>query len=545
MATLLGKSVTQAAPPPMPNESTLAPYTGEWTFQQAAHLLRRAMFAPTYAQIKAAVEQGLDATLAQLFQELPLPDPPVNYFFENDPYVPIGETWIDAPYSREINIANHRNRSLRAWQIGVLLTEGVSIREKLTLFWHNHFATNNVNDPKFVYRHITLLRENAWGNFRELVKKVTIDPTMLRFLNGNQNRNGAPNENYARELMELFTLGKGDQVGPGDYSTFTEQDVAEMARALTGWRDRGFNAANPDVPIEAYFQPNRHDTTPKQLSHRFDNAVINDMGDQEYAYVVDLIFEKPEVARFISRKLYRWFVYYEIDEATEMNVIEPMANLLVSNNFEIKPIVEVLLRSEHFFDILSIGPMIKNPIDFIVSSAKPFALSYGEDLRTQYEAWYQIFRQTPLMQMEYFNPPEVAGWKAYYQEPLYYRIWINASTLPKRMTLTDTLATSGFRIGQTRIKIDVLQFIKTLDDPYDPNNVIVEFAKILMPQPLTDNQRKLLKEIILPGLPDDVWSNEYVRYEENPNDMQLANIIDTKLRNLLRTMLNMPEFYLS
>lgn len=529
----------------MPNESTLAPYTGEWRFEQAAHLLRRAMFSPTYDQIRTVVEQGLDTTLAQLFQELPLPDPPVNYFFANDPYVPIGETWVDAPYTREVNVNNHRSRSLRAWTMGLLLTEGISIREKLTLFWHNHFATNNVNDPRFLYRHITLLRENAWGNFRDLVKKITIDPTMLRFLNGNQNRRGAPNENYARELMELFTLGKGNQVGPGDYSTFTEQDVAEMARALTGWRDRGFNAINPDVPIEAYFQPNRHDTTSKQLSHRFGNAVINDMGNQEYAYVVDLIFQKTEVARFISRKLYRWFVYYKIDEQTEANVIEPMADLLIASDFEIKPVVEALLRSEHFFDILSVGPMIKNPLDFMVSAAKTFDLDYGNDLRTKYEAWFKFFRQTPLMQMEYFNPPEVAGWKAYYQEPLYYRTWINASTLPIRMTLTDTLATNGFRSGQSRIRIDVFDFVASMDNPFDPNDLIDEFARALMPQPLTDNQRKLLKEVILPGLPDDVWGMEYVLYLENPDDMQRANIMETKLRDLLRTMMNMPEFYLS
>lgn len=545
LATLLGKKSVQVSPPPMPEDTTLQPYAGDWGFEQAAHLLRRAMFSPTYQQIKDAADQGLDATIAQLFQTLPLPEPPVNYYFREDPYVPIGETWIDAPYLRDVNTRTPRFRSLRAWTMGLLLTEGISVREKLTLFWHNHFSTNNVNDPKYLYRYITLLRENALGNFRELVKKVTIDPTMLRFLNGNQNRNGAPNENYARELMELFTLGKGDQVGPGDYSTYTEQDVAELARALTGWVDRGFNAIDPAVTIDVFFLENRHDKTPKQLSHRFNNLVISDMGDQEYAHVVDVIFEKPEVARFISRKLYRWFVYYKIDESVETNIIQPMADMLIANDFEIQPILEALLRSEHFFNVLSVGPMIKNPIDFIVSAVKTFELDFGENLTNRYEAWYQLFRQTPLMQMEYYQPPEVAGWKAYYQEPLFYRTWINASTLPRRMNLTDTLAINGFRINGEQMSLDVFKFIKTIDDPYDPNNVIAEFAKILMPQPLTENQMTLLKEIILPGLPDHVWGTEYVNYEENPNDMQLAGIIETKLRNLIKTMMNMPEFYLS
>ncbi|MCB0871736.1 MAG: DUF1800 family protein, partial [Solirubrobacterales bacterium] len=165
----------------------------------------------------------------------------------------------------------------------LMLEEGISLREKMTLFWHNHFAVSNVNDPKFLYRHVELLRNFAWGNFRELMKEITVDPTMLRFLNGNQNTRTAPNENYARELMELYTLGKGDLAGPGDYTTFTEDDVIQMAKVLTGWRDRGFNTVNPDVNVESFFTLNRHDTGSKQLSHRFNNEVITNLGDQEYA----------------------------------------------------------------------------------------------------------------------------------------------------------------------------------------------------------------------------------------------------------------------
>ncbi|HMO38755.1 MAG TPA: DUF1800 domain-containing protein [Saprospiraceae bacterium] len=545
LTALTGRRAATPAPAAPPdNDTTLAPYAGPWGFEQAAHLLRRTMFAPRLAQIKTAVAQGLDATLAQLFQELPMPDPPVNYLSNNDPFVPLGDTWVDAPYSRTINLRNPRHRSLRAWTMGLLLAEGVSIRERMTLFWHNHFATNNVNDPKYLYRHISLLRANAWGNFRELVKAITIDPTMLRFLNGNENTRVAPNENYARELLELFTIGKGEQVGPGDYSTFTEQDVAEMARVLTGWRDRGFNAYE-EVPIEAFFVPNRHDTGAKQLSHRFDNEVISNMGNQEYAHLVDVIFRQPEVARHICRKLYRWFVYYKIDETVEANVIEPMAQLLIASNFEMRPVLEALLRSEHFFDVLSMGPVIKNPLDFVVSAVKTFDFDFPDNYRLQYEAWWRIFLQTPAMQMEYFNPPEVAGWKAYYQEPVFYRTWINAATLPKRMSFTDTLIINGLQAGNERLRLDALKFIKTIDDPYDPNAVVESFARILLPRPLTDNQLAQLKEVLIPGLPDYEWGVEYTDYEANPGNMQLAVAVDAKLRNVIRVLLSIPEFYLS
>jgi uncharacterized protein (DUF1800 family) len=547
LATILGQSKAKkakyrAAPPVL---SSLAPYTGAWEHAQASHLLRRAMFGPTKAQIDAAVQNGLQATLTQLLADQPLPAPPVNPSFNNDPNVPVGQTWINAPYSATVNLAAYRNQSLRSWTFGLMVNEGVSIREKMTLFWHNHFAVSDVNEAKFLYRHITLLRGSAIGDFRQLVKDMTIDPSMLRFLNGSQNTRTAPNENYARELLELFTIGKGPQVGPGDYTNYTETDVIQMARVLTGWRDRGFNTNNADVPVESYFTLSRHDLGVKQLSHRFDNVSIPNMGENEYAHLVDVIFQKDEVARFICRKLYRWFVYYEISAATESEVIEPMAQLLVANNYNIRPALEALLRSEHFFDILSIGPMIKNPMDFVVGALKQFSIPYSPLLARQYTAWFNLIRLTIPMQMEYFNPPNVAGWNAYYQEPTFYRTWINASTLAPRSRFTDTLATTGFVYNTVRHVVDVLGLVQTVSDPLDPVVLIREWSEWLYPQPLAENQLTYLKEVLLPGLPDYEWTLEYNDYLSNPNDTSLRQAVESKLRNLLRAMLSLPEYYLS
>jgi uncharacterized protein (DUF1800 family) len=546
--TLLGKKSDRSTTwkPLVPFGSGLEPYTGPWEYEQAAHLLRRTMFGPRHQEIKIAAAAGLQTTVNQLFTELALPDPPINYNFENDPNVPIGATWVNAPYTAGVNaIRNYRNLSLRVWTAEQLLFEGVSIREKLTLFWHNHFGVSNIGDPKFWYQHITTLRANAWGNFRDLVKAITIDPAMLRFLNGNQSTRTAPNENYARELMELFTLGKGQAAGPGDYTTFTEQDVAAMARVLTGWRDRGYNTNNPDVAVESYFQANRHDTGNKQLSHRFDNQIITNKGEDEYAYLVDVIFERPEVARFISRKLYRWFVYYVIDETTEQAVIEPMAQLLEAHDFEIRPVLEALLSSTHFYHILNQGPMIKNPIDFVLSAFRPTAVSLPDNPTQRFQALRDLLRLTIPMQMEYFNPPDVAGWKAYYQAPAYYRTWISAATLPPRMRYTDTLSTNGYRFGNFYMRANVLEMVKISDDPYDPVRIVRDWARLLLPQALTESQIAALKEILVPGLPDYVWGVEYTNYEAAPNNNALRNAVETKLRTLLRAMLSMAEFYLS
>ena len=227
-------------------------FEGEWTYETAAHLLRRTTFGPTPDQIKESVELGLEGTLTLLFEELPMPDPPVNYYFEDDPAVPIGEPWLNAIHQKNSNVRRHRFKSLNAWIFKNILEERTSIREKLTLFWHNHFAVSNVGDPTFLYNYFDTLRTNAWGNFKDLVKKVTLDPAMLRFLNGNQNTERAPNENFARELLELYTVGKGPSAGPGDYTTFTELDVVEIAKVLTGWRDQGYQRKE-EIEVTSFF----------------------------------------------------------------------------------------------------------------------------------------------------------------------------------------------------------------------------------------------------------------------------------------------------
>ncbi len=555
MAKLFGQAgsdnaaAATAAAPATTTLSGLNPYTGPFEYEQAAHLLRRSMFGPTYQQIRDAANNGLEATLQQLFADQPLPSEPVNHRFEEDPEVQVGESWINKPYQAGPlgqDIRQYRRQSLAAWTIEVWRKAGVSIREKMTLFWHNHYVTADIPDPNFVYKYITTLRENALGNFRELTKMIAIDPSMLLYLNGNENTAASPNENFARELLELFTIGKGPAAGPGDYTNYTEDDVVEMAKVLTGWRQFGiFTQENIDAG--SIFLPGRHNQTQKQLSYRFDDIVIDNMGDQEYAHLIDIIFSKDECARFLCRKLYRWFVYYIISDDVEANVIEPMAQIMIDNDYEVKPALEALLQSEHFFDMLSIGPMIKNPIDFVMTVFNTFEIEIDEsNLDRYYRLMFQLIRvPLPRMQMVPYNPPSVAGWTAYYQEPSFYRIWISSSTLPARMDFTNLMVREGFALGNTRAQVNVLKFAASVDDPFDPNNMIDEFSKILYPQPITQEQKDLLKSILLPGLPDFEWTVEYGEYINNPTDPNLEAAVASKLQDLLAAMMSMPEFYLS
>lgn len=535
----------QLATGPLSPGPGLAPYTGPWTFEQAAHLLRRTTFGPSLSLIRSAVEMGKDAVLDELFADKALPAPPLNFGITEDPNVPIGETWVDAPYSATVDLRTYRIQSIRAWTMLNMLGEGMSIREKMVLFWVNHFGITNIQDARFVYKYIRTLQTGALGNFRQLIKDITIDGSMLIFLNGNQNTEVAPNENYARELLELFTVGKGDLAGEGDYSTFTEQDVAAMARVLTGWRTFGVFNTRPDNPPRVEFRAFRHDTGSKQLSHRFDNAVITDMGEDEYAHLIDVIFLQDRVARFICRKLYQWFVYYKIDDVVEADVIEPMAQMLIENNYELAPVVRTLLSSEHFFNILSVGPMIKNPLDYGLSIVKQLEIPLPDDLETQYRIGLQLYRLAATMEMDYHNVPSVSGWKAYYQAPQFYRFWINASTLQLRTSLVDVFALDRIMVNGFPFGFRPLAFIEQLEEPLDPNTLIEELSALLHPQPLTDTQRTALKDVLIPGLPDFEWTLEYDDYLRDPENPDKAMAVENKLRQLMRAMLSLAEFHLS
>jgi len=524
----------------------LEPYTGEFGEEQAGHLLRRCIFGTSRTEVEEAVERGLQKTMELLFAEQEKPAPPINSQSPSDPNVPIGETWVTAPITQGIN--GMRRASLQRWWMGLMLNQGISLREKMTLFWHNHFAVEAavVSEAKSGYYYLDSLRNHALGNFKTLAEEITISPAMLRYLNGNQNVRVAPNENYARELFELFTIGKGPLVGGGDYTYYTEEDVVEAAKVLTGWRDR----LNTDSGIPTpYFTLNRHTLGSKQFSHRFDNHVIEENGENEYKDLINMIFSQRQVARHISEKLYRWFVYYVIDEAAYANVIEPMTDILIANDFEIAPVLEALLNSEHFFDPINYGVIIKNPADFVVGLVKNFDVAFpaleGEGLLTNYRLWITFLGAAEQFQMSLLNPPSVAGWIAYYQSPQYYQSWITSVTLPQRIAFAERLLTTGYARNGFRVIIRPLAFITQIEAADDPNELVRGLARILFPKALTEEQYVYLKEVLIPGIPDYEWTIEYNEYLGNPDNDVLEAGIYTKLLELLKTMLSLAEYQLS
>jgi uncharacterized protein (DUF1800 family) len=305
----------------------------------------------------------------------------------------------------------------------------------MLFFWQNHFGVTTSGDARAMYQFISVLQQHALGNVKALVKAVATDPCMLIFLNGSTNTVFSPNENFGRELLELFTIGKGPQLAAGDYGNYTEQDVAAAAKIFTGFTVQGVRSAT-QTQVTSQFMPLLHDNSTKTLSYHFNSQQISPNGANEHLNYIDLIFAQPETAKYICRKLYRYFVNYDISPWVETNIIAALAQTLISSNFEIQPVLSQLFGSEHFYDISVRGAIIKSPLEAIFYMFNSSQSMLNLDLQTNYQMYLAMYTVADQMGQEYGAPPSVAGWTAYYQAPAFSKLWINSTYLKKCLVLT-------------------------------------------------------------------------------------------------------------
>jgi len=299
-------------------------------------------------------------------------------------------------------VQEERNKQTRAlncaWVKQLSETDG-QLREKMTLFWHNHFACN-IGNAFYEQQLNNIERTNALGNFKTLLLQVSQSPAMLQFLNNQQNQKGHPNENFARELMELFTLGRGH---------YTEQDIKESARAFTGWAFNGLTG-------EYAFRPRVHDDGIKIFKGRSGNFCGED--------IIDMIIADKQTAIFISTKLYR----YLVNDTPDDNHVSQMADVFYKSNYEIKPLLEFVFLSDWFYDDKNIGNLVKSPVELLIGLNRQFYISYQNP-----EVLIQF--QRTLGQV-LFRPPNVAGWPG-------GRNWIDSSSLMYRMKIPSIILNAG------------------------------------------------------------------------------------------------------
>lgn len=527
-----------------PVSLSMNPYTGTWTKYEAGHLLKRTMFGPTNQQILDAVALGMNNSVDALLQ-IPVIDQPLTY----DPgegIAAFGTTWVNSVYPSDVT-ANQatetaRIKSLGAWMMKRLNSQDFSIAEKMCFFWHNHFGVTAASDSRATYNYLMLLRSHALGNVKQMVKDVTVDPCMLLFLNGATNNVFSPNENYARELLELFTIGKGPQIGEGDYSNYTEEDVAAGAKILTGYYVDGLRSDTQTSPT-AQFNPILHDQTPKVLSYHFGSVTVPQAGTIEYANYIDIIFNQPQVATYICTKLYRYYVNYDLTTDVQTNVIPVMAQTLIDNNYNILPVLQQLFKSEHFYDVSLRGSLIRTPLEMLfgifnaTSSAPNYDLAGNSDM---YLGFYYI---AETMGMAYAAPPSVAGWTAYYQAPAFSQLWINSATIKTRFDVTFAITLlTGIPVGMNNFKVNALGFLDGLSAPSDPTAVISDICEVFCPKPISATQKLQLKLILTGGLPDFEWTVQYNDYAADPTNPTVYNPVKQKVEQVLYNVFRMPQF---
>ncbi len=546
--------------------SGLSAYTGAWTIWEASYLLRRVGYGVKKAELDSALSTTMSTAVDNLLALSPasLPSPtPLNFYQSLRPDsggILLGESWTsnNLTYVSLDDGSNnsYRQQSLIGWSWGLQLNEPTTIREKMMNFWYHFIPVNfdevrdqRGNSATTCHDYMNLLRSNALGNFKTLIKNIAKTPAMLVYLGNQFSTASAPNENFARELLELFTLGKVPT------QNYTEADVQAAAKVLSGWRVANFNAA---YPLVGAFNTSYHNQTNKVFSSNFGNTTINNQtgvnGANELDVFFDMLFTQQQttISKYISRRLYRFFVYYDIDANVEANVIVPMAALLISSNWEIAPVVRALLKSQHFYDVANRGVMIKSPVDYLTGLLRTFnvnttAAAGATQVYNQYVIWnyLQNYANNNLEQGQGLVPT-VSGWKAYYQDPTFYQNWINSNTIQRRATFVTSLI-AGFTQGGTSIKIDAIAFIQqfpaaTIQDADMLINVMVPyFFSIDLPANYKSDTK--IATLLNGQVSNIYWTTAWNNYLASPT-ITNTNLVRTRLNSLLTTFLQLAEFQL-
>jgi uncharacterized protein (DUF1800 family) len=526
-------------------------YTGEWTTTEVVHLLKRTLFGVKVDDLNYFLGKTMSDSVDELLTSTAAPlTVPLNSYSSNGYTDPTGvaawDTWIntgvDYPDS-EMNTM--RLDSLKCWWIGQMLNENRSIHEKLTLFWHNHFAVDSLLHITDIparpwYDYYLILRANALGNFKQLVKSMTLSPAMLCYLNGNTNKKTSPNENYGRELQELYTVGKSPA------SLYTQGDVEAAARVLTGHSVNSY--------FNYVFNEGDHDDQNKAFSNFYGSTIITGRsgtsGPGELDDLLNMIFNTQESAKFICREIYNFFVYYQIDDNIEATIIGPLAQVFRSSGYDITAVMSVLLKSDHFFNMAySSACLIKSPLDFTLGLMREFQVKMPDpsDYGSSYSVWEMILQTSATLQQEILRIPEVAGWYAYYEGTAYHELWINSVTYTQRNAFTDQMITNGDMMNMVPLIIDPLPFAASLASPGDPNLLISESLDILYRVPLSADTILSLKQTILLGglTTDSYWTSAWLAYTSNPTDPVAKGTVFNRLQTLYKYLMNLPEYHLS
>lgn len=545
--------------------ASLAPISGTLGKQRAAHLLRRATMGPRLQDINAFSSLTAQAAFNALVQNDPIPA------FPKDPNT--GTDWIYPNLPDPTQINDIWSDLTKCWWLSNVRQSGPNLTERMLWFYHTHIPvimTRISWNPQLAVDYLRLLRHYALGNYKDLVKAICIDNAMLIHLDGNLNIKSVPQENFGREFLELFTVGKGPEIALGDYTNFTEQDVKALTKVFTGWQfDTTFQTLDPvtgiptgKVKADNNGNATQHDVTGKQFSAAFSNQTIQTPNVAnwtcstasvytELVAAVDMVFSSVNTAKHIVRRIYRQFVYFEITPTIESDIIEPLANTLMANNYDMMSVLSILLQSEHFYDLdspptsdNSIGAIIKSPLDLTLGAIRFFELNGPNptsNLTQHYTLYGQLLQQLSLQGLELFEPVDVAGYDPYFQVPSFHRYWISANYLANRYKFAELLI-NGFSSGGTSLlKLEVLPFVEAnATQASDPAVLVQDLVEWLIPIAIDQARFDYFKDEILLNNGAIDWTTEWATYQSTSNN----TLVKAQLELLVKSMMQSPEYQL-
>ncbi|MBC8064782.1 MAG: DUF1800 domain-containing protein [Chlorobia bacterium] len=387
--------------------------------EKGAHLLRRFGLGASEAELDYYLKDGLNGAIDKLLA------------YES----------VNEGFDVEIEKMANQNGQIQPQSVGVwwtlrLVATQRPLQEKMSVFWHDHFATSasKVQAGPTMHQHNEVLRKNATGNFRTFLTEISQDPAMLFWLDNQYNVAGKPNENFAREVMELFTLGVDNR--------YTEQDIKEAARAFTGWSIGRVGNKGPRPGQGFVFRPAFHDRGEKTVFGRTGNLT----GEQ----VIDILCELPETAEHITRKVWEWFAYPN----PEPTMISRIARKFQSDNLSIKTLLKEIMRSSEFYSVKADRTIYKSPVDFTVSTLRQLGVAQAlydsmseapENMRGRLQPVQVAYQSMKSMGMHLLYPPDVAGWETGPN-------WITSATMMERINWGNKLFGQAKAGGQLRFQ---------------------------------------------------------------------------------------------
>ncbi len=567
-------------------KKTLAKYTGEFGYKQKRHLLNRVLVGYADRHMKDLDGLTLDQAIDLIFKKPDFGEPVNNYYHDFPPEaykkkylvddVKPGEPFISKPYSkleREGFVpefaASERLGAIDSWVYTSIYNQPTSVGWRFFLFFHTLVPfKDDGGRQKSTYYSMKLTFDAAWRSYKDYIIDVTLSERMLELLNLRYSKKEAPDENFAREIQELFTVGKRP------FSKFTESDVKAAARLFVGWDSMYWeNIVGEGYVTKNNYNESNHDTGDKQFSKFYGNRLIKgrtgqDGGMIEMKEFFDMVFQTEEVAIHLCRRLVQFFVYPIVNTYIEENIIKPMADVLRKSNYSLAEALKVLLKSEYFFAEEFYNSMIKSPMEYSMGMYKEFEILKGhvgydkyntffEEDKKQFDAKYldpiylsyRFFSQVKFHSIgrqgySIGNPPSVSGWQAYYQEPVYDLIWINSDSIKRRKELGESIAKNGLDFfDRPKIRFDVNLLLKKIKEPSNINSFIRELAFLILGVEINEKAFLRIKKSILgDNFPDYYWTDAVNSFQKNPNKDNF-NVVYIRVGQILSQIFDLNEIH--